>query len=138
LNNDEYGFNHRFVHQDGKSQEMQVNQNFWQAFIIPRNLTKARCPTKTALHYPASGQQAKTIFYIRQLDYLQTDTFTFRDLCGLPHVLVLIHEDHLDGHQGLIRSHKAPLIITDIIQISFSFHALTSTISRLKIHNTLY
>src|SRR5919108_5800130 len=29
----------------------------------------------------------------------------------------------LFGHQGQIRSHEAPLLITDITRISFSFHA---------------
>jgi hypothetical protein len=33
--NDEHGFDHRFGHQDGKSQEMQANPGFRQVFIIP-------------------------------------------------------------------------------------------------------
>jgi len=47
--NDEHGFDHTFGHQDGKSQEMQANQGFRQAFVIPRKPAKTRCPTKTAL-----------------------------------------------------------------------------------------
>jgi hypothetical protein len=76
--NDEHGFDHRFGHQDGNSQEMQANQGFRQAFVIPRQLAKTRCPTKTALDYPAAGQQDKAFLHIRQLDHLQTDAFFFR------------------------------------------------------------
>jgi len=41
------------------------------------------------------------------------------------------------GHQGQIRSHEAPLFITDITRIGFFVPCLKSTISGLKVHNTL-
>jgi hypothetical protein len=81
--NDEHGFDHRFGHQDGKSQEMQANQGFRQAFVIPRQPAKTRCPIKTAPDYPAAGQQDKGLVHIRQLDHLQTDAFPFRVLRDL-------------------------------------------------------
>src|SRR5258708_5899212 len=63
--NDEHGFDHSFGYQVGKSQEMQANQGFWQAFVISRQPAKTRCPTKTALDYPAAGQQDKAFLHIR-------------------------------------------------------------------------
>jgi hypothetical protein len=53
-----------------------ANQGFRLAFVIPRQPAKTRCPTKTALNYPAAGQQDKAFLHIRQLDHLQTDAFS--------------------------------------------------------------
>ncbi len=86
--NDEHGFDHTFGHQDSKRQEMQANLDFRQAFVIPRQPAKTRCPIKTALDYPAAGQQDKAFLHIRQLDHLQTDAFPFRGLCR-PHPLCM-------------------------------------------------
>ncbi|MEO8611184.1 MAG: hypothetical protein ABI690_25025 [Chloroflexota bacterium] len=38
-----------------ESQKMQANPGFQQAFVILRQPVKMRCPTKTALEYPAVG-----------------------------------------------------------------------------------
>jgi hypothetical protein len=81
--NDEHAFDHRFGHQDGESQEMQANQGFRRAFVVRRQPAKTCCPTKTALDYPAAGQQDKTFLHIRPLDHLQSDAFPFCGLCGL-------------------------------------------------------
>lgn len=45
--NDEHGFDHRFGHQEGKSQEMQANQGFRQAFVIPAS-TNQHSPLNTS------------------------------------------------------------------------------------------
>ncbi len=39
---DEHGFDDAFGYQDGKGQEMQADQGFWQAFVVVRQPAKVR------------------------------------------------------------------------------------------------
>lgn len=60
---------HKTIEQDeSESQEMKASQGFRQAFIVTRQAAKAAQPAEAAFNYPATREQDKATFGIRQLD----------------------------------------------------------------------
>lgn len=88
-----------------------------QAFVVACKASKARCPAKASLHYPAARQQNETALGLGMFYNLQGDAVRLRSLLDFFPRVSLIGEDQLHRlsrrllHRLCQLAHLRPILI---------------------------
>ena len=83
-------------HKHGEDDKVQASQGFGQSLVIPGQSAEAVEPAKAALDDPATWQQYKAFFRLRQLDDLKLNALVEGRLRGLFAGVPLIRKCYLD------------------------------------------
>src|SRR6266568_5310259 len=104
-------------HEHSKRQQVKTCQCLRQAFIVASQTTKARHPSKAALHDPSAWQQDEPTLGLGQFDHFQAHALFLGSLCWLITGVSLIHESQLHAvscyllHGGSQLAHLSPILL---------------------------